>query len=557
LSSDTRILRVVYYSLFHNNNSICLCHALCNAGSLWVLDMITKYRKCVAIVPAMMLGTFLSVSVHANERASLADPNFIYVAEREQFLQARKALAAGSTKSFESMYDSLDHYPLQPYLQYERLTKQWRASKPGADAITVLNRFTSENDQTSLSRKLTRTLQQRFADTDQWETFLSMSDLQLAAEMPCTTLEARHALGQVKGFDDQSLSLWTQAKKQPSNCAEVLSHLETISTVPVSRIWEKIYNAMEADKPKFALPVLNYLATSDRSLVKRWIEAVKNPEDFLKSGALSADTVLNRRIVADLVVEWSKEDTTAAMNHWLAVRDDYLFYKDRFYDTSRAIAMRSAYRRMPEAYGWLYTFVAKSDDLELQEWRIRTALLAEDWKSVRASIAELPAVEQDEDHWAYWEARALEILGKPLEAKQIYTKLAGLQSYHGFLSADRLKQTYAIYDEPLIVERALLNRLAANPELVRAREFNFVGLPHESRREWNNWLSNGNPDDLAAGLARRSKKELYLSVSQCFIDLKLPKLPKKIELILLGYLASCGERALTFGISNPELVPSA
>ena len=81
------------------------------------------------------------------------------------------------------------------------------------------------------------------------------------------------------------------------------------------------------------------------------------------------------------------------MNHWLSIRDDYVFYSDRYYDTNRAIAMRSAYRRMPEAQEWLYTFEAKPTDLELQEWRIRTALLAEDWKAVRRGIGELPAIE--------------------------------------------------------------------------------------------------------------------------------------------------------------------
>ncbi len=122
------------------------------------------------------------------------------------------------------------------------------------------------------------------------------------------------------------------------------------------------------------------------------------------------------------------------------------------------------------------------------EWRIRTTLLAEDWAGVLAGILELPADERKEDHWAYWEARALEKLNRAAEAQVIYTELAGLQTYYGFLSADRLQLDYSIYDEPITPDASLLSRLSSEPALVRAREFHLVDLDSESRREWNNWM---------------------------------------------------------------------
>ncbi|MFT6875186.1 MAG: soluble lytic murein transglycosylase [Granulosicoccus sp.] len=478
----------------------------------WVWDMAisSKKRRSIWLLAATIAFPAVTVSASDSRLAPpLSDPNFVYVAERQRFIEARAALASGSTETFEALYASLQGYPLQTYLAYEQLSKKWAMNRPGVEALDELNAFSKQADQIHFSRKLTRKLQRRFADTEQWKTFLAISDLSLAASLPCKELQAKHELGSLKGFDDKSLALWGKPQKHPEACARVLSQLEGNSTVSVVAVWNKIYSAMAADKPEFALPVLKYLATSDRTLVQRWIDSVKNPEAFLLSGELAKDTVLNRRIIADLVVEWSKEDTPAAMNHWLSVRNDYLFYRDRNYDTHRAIAMRSAYRRMPEAYGWLYTFDAKPDDLELQEWRIRTALLAEDWKAVRKSISELPVVEQQEDHWAYWEARALQVLGRPEEAKAIYTNLAQLQSYHGFLSADRLKLEYSLYDDPFIVDRSLLDEISEDPRLVRAREFHFVQLSHESRREWNSWLRGQKPAELAAGAVLASHWSLY------------------------------------------------
>ncbi len=474
--------------------------------------MIKKYRNCRPLGPLAALCACLSLAagVSANTaKLSLVDPNFIYVAERERFVEARKALAAGSMETFDSLYNSLDGYPLQPYLAHENLLRDWSVNRPTADDIDELSQFAKSVGQTHLTRKLTRKLQKRFADTEQWKLFLDLSDFRQAASLSCTTTRAKYELGQLKVFDQASLDLWLQPKKQPQICAEVLTVLEATSTLSVIDIWEKIYQAMAADKPEFAKPLLNYLATADRKKVAQWMASIDDPKAYLLSGELAADNVLNRRIIADLVVKWSKEDTTAAMNHWLSIRDDYVFYADRYYDTNRAISMRSAYRRMPEAHQWLYTFDAKPADLELQEWRIRTALRAEDWPAVRSGISELPVIEQQEDHWAYWEARALQQLGEPARAQVIYQELAELQSYHGFLSADRLKLDYSIYDDPFVVDRALLDEIAAEPELIRAREFHFANLTGESRREWNSWIRNKSENELAAGAVLASHWSLY------------------------------------------------
>jgi len=57
---------------------------------------------------------------------------------------------------------------------------------------------------------------------------------------------------------------------------------------------------------------------------------------------------------------------------------------------------------------------------------------------------------------------------------------------------------YAIYDEPIQPPAGLLAELKRDPALIRAREFDRVALDHESRREWNNWLADREPDVMAA-----------------------------------------------------------
>ena len=429
--------------------------------------------------------------------------------QREQFTLARAQLAAGDNAGFKRSLEALKAYPLHDYLLFEQLQRRFAGARPSSDDIGALNDFEKRTGHKVLTRRLTRTLQSRLAATGQWKLFLGLRQSRLAAGMPCTTLRAKYETDQLEGFDEQVIEQWVKPSMPAAVCADVIAQIEQEHTPPLAAIWERIYQAMEANKPEYAKAMLGYLSTSDRKRVQDWIDAQNNPQTLLLSGALNENTVFNRRIIADLVVDWSREDTLAAVEHWLSIRGNYTFYEERYYDTQRALVMRAAYRRMPEAQGWLADTEERSDDLELAEWRVRTALLAEDWPAVLDTVERLPAAEQEEDHWAYWVARAHEQLGRADEARSIYTGLAKLQSYHGFLAADRLGVEYAIYDEPIKPEPELLELLRTDPALVRAREFNLVHLENESRREWNNWLEGRAPVEAAASAVLATEWEMY------------------------------------------------
>jgi len=419
-------------------------------------------------------------------------------AARAKFIEARAALAKGNVKAFDKLKASLTQYTLYPFLEFEGLRHHFKTEEPTKASVQKLNQFEKQFKNDRLTRMLTRTLQVRFAETEQWGLFLGVSKSRVASNMPCSRLRAEYEFGRVKGFTDEALKLWIQPKKHLKRCQTVLDKIQAKHTPPIKAIWERIYLAMDEDKPKYAEQMLPYLSTLQRKQVANWIKAIDKPLAFLESGAVKQDSQLNRRRFADVVLAWSKTDPVAAMNHWLAQNKRYRFYKDRYYDTHRLLAMRGAYRRLPEAHEWLQSVPARSDDLELKEWRIRTALFAQDWPAVLAGIARLPAEEQEEDHWAYWVARAHEELGEADKAKPIYTRLATLQSYHGFLSADQINTEYAIRYEALPKDPQRVEELATQDDFVRAREFHHTGIDWESRRAWNAALENADDATLAA-----------------------------------------------------------
>ena len=445
--------------------------------------------------------TLTSVAAPVSVMADISEPRGVdakMLEARERFKSAREALAEADVEGFRKHKATLADYPLFGYLEYEDLAHEFRTELPNEASIAKLNAFDTQYKDAPLTRKLTRTLQSRLSETEQWELFKEASQSRGAAALKCSHLRADFELGQVNGFTDEVLALWVQPKKHHERCQPVLDAIQATHTPPVKAIWERIFLSFEEDKPEYAKPMLGYLSSYERKQVTNWLEALEDPEPFLDSPALKADSQLNRRRYVDLILAWSKNDTVAAMNHWLANKDRFKFYNDRYYDTHRLLAFRGAYRRLPEAYEWLMGVPGRDEDLELKEWRIRAALFNQEWIEVLRNIRRLPKEEQEEDHWAYWEARAFEETGHHEKAKEIFAKLTTLQSYHGFLSSDRLGSEYSIRNEPLPSEPARIADLANNSAMIRAREFHHTGVTWEARREWNSVVSGADDATVAA-----------------------------------------------------------
>jgi len=100
---------------------------------------------------------------------------------RERFKAARDALSVADVDTFRRHKDTLTDYVLYPYLEYEDLAHEFRTQEPTKQSVRKLNAFESTYEEESLTRKLTRTLQSRLAETEQWKLFLGVSKSRVAA----------------------------------------------------------------------------------------------------------------------------------------------------------------------------------------------------------------------------------------------------------------------------------------------------------------------------------------------------------------------------------------
>jgi soluble lytic murein transglycosylase len=102
-----------------------------------------------------------------------------------------------------------------------------------------------------------------------------------------------------------------------------------------------------------------------------------------------------------------------------------------------------------------------------------------------AAIEKMPDKQRNDSRWQYFEARLRERGGQKDAALALYQKAAMNPTFHGWLAADKLKQSYALCALEPSVDAALRKRVAENAGLQRAFELFALDRQGSATREWN------------------------------------------------------------------------
>jgi soluble lytic murein transglycosylase len=231
----------------------------------------------------------------------------------------------------------------------------------------------------------------------------------------------------------------------------------------------------------------------------------RRPKKELQKSIYHQDNEISRKIIVHGIVRLARIDAEAAYKEWQKLQRQYNFSTEQLGTADRRIAMSAAYQRKPEAYNLLSMVSSDGVDEDVREWRIRTAISNQEWKSVNYWIEKLPAEEKDTSHWQYWKARALEQSGKQQDARLVYARVATDRGYHGFMAADHIGLPYALNHRPVLHTEQELKDLETIPAIARSREFYFNGLTGSARREWRHATTSFDKRQLqlAAVLAHR------------------------------------------------------
>ena len=442
-----------------------------------------------------LLICFLSLVA---KNAVSADDFFV---ERVRFLQATKLLQRGDEAGFLSQLKLLQGYPIQHYLQYQWIVK--KIDSDAADVPQLLLNFEKHYPYSHLLSQLLAKRQRHLFERRDWRGFLAASKHPKARDYRCRKLQAQLRLKKISADLKLLSEIWLNQSLRSKTCKQLSALLLETVQPTAWLIWSRIDQLMAAGRWRSAQQMETYMGSRDKALLALWIDAYRNPGDNAENPALREDNLFNRKVVLHQHKRWSTFAADAADKHWQLIRKNYAFEHDQLAEADRYIALQTAYSHLPQSTARLNAL--GETDSQIEGWKLRVALRNQQWQFVSRQIEALPENEQSSDQWQYWLARSYRETGREAEAAERYRLLAKKTSYYGFLAADRLGTGYAIFEESFAQSDARRAEMLSNDELLRAREYFFVGLPVDARRAWRRYTQSLGEDEnallMAAGLA--------------------------------------------------------
>jgi soluble lytic murein transglycosylase len=409
--------------------------------------------------------------------------------QRNDFLQAEKLLAQGNDAAFMRASAALSDYPLYPYLQY-----QWLKENLYQDD-QILS-FLAAYKSTRYAGLLRAKWLDQLAKNERWNDFIryyisrdgeyaaNLSGTGSAEASAPTALECQYNLAIYKtGNQQQAMNeakhLWATGDSLPQECDSLMSELVMSPSFTRELIWQRFELALHKDNVSVAEYVRRLMGGADQDIADLWLRVHQKPALVGDDGMLNPQM---GRLFAHGVHRLAKSDLNTAIRLW----DDkkHVFQSDdqTIQQLERSLAISLAHSRSPEAYSRLSQLPAV--DAEVNEWKVRAALLEQNWQHIAEALSGLTAQERQDPKWQYWLARSLEKAGDSLQAQTVYAKLAEDRSFYGFLAADNVHKPYQFSNKPVLVSENELENLANETDFKVVRELNLLNRDQEAERQW-------------------------------------------------------------------------
>jgi len=421
--------------------------------------------------------------------------------QRGDYLAAKRAIKAGKHSEFNKLYEKLDGYILQNYLEYEYLKRGIGVVPP-----ETLKAFIDQNQHTPLAEYLRRKWLRYLARRGEWKTFMDeYGNINNDARLTCYRLGYLMETSQNQApLMAEAEALWLTYKRLPSNCNAVFKAWREAGHMSRDLIWARIKLAMERGRLSLATSISNYLPVKDRVWVKRWKAMYRRPDQQLENIAYPVETPVARMIIKHGVVRLAYRDPEAAMQRWQQLKQEYQFFGEDENYVLHTVGILAAKHHLPSALEWLSAVSAEADDETLRVWRVKAALRQGDWGLAKQFRAALTEEEQQSAQWRYWRARILEENDDTRVAKRLFTQLAQERNYYGFLAADKLGRDYSMQHVSIEASPEEVSAMLARPGIQVAQELYEIGEIVPARRQWS-WIlrqMNNRELQVAAVIAR-------------------------------------------------------
>ena len=395
--------------------------------------------------------------------------------QRHDFLLAEKLVEQGDEDAFLILSATLMDYPLYPYLQYQWL----RNNLPQTDKVLA---FLSAYKDTRYAELLRSKWLDYLANHDRWIEFIQYYQASDNTALECRFYWAHYKTGNQLLALDAAKRLWAIGNIQPKECDPLLSALALSPALTPELIWQRFDLALQKDNITLAVYVQRLLDKPDQSIAEIWLQVHKKPALIEGSSFWSSNGIQQGRIFAHGVDKMAKSDLDLAINIWDSRKHTIAIDNQTVQQLERRLALALARGQDSRAYSRLSQLLTV--DAEVKEWKVRAALLEQNWQHVADALAGLTLEEQKEPRWQYWQARSLIETGKAVQGQSIYNQLSEDRSFYGFMAADAINKPYSLTDKPVFLTGNELETLAGETDFKVAQELTILNRQAEAQRQW-------------------------------------------------------------------------
>jgi soluble lytic murein transglycosylase len=412
--------------------------------------------------------------------------------QRIDFLKAEKLLAQGNISEFMQLGATLIEYPLYPYLQYLWL-------KDNLQQTDRVQAFLATYRQTRYAGLLRAKWLDYLAKNQRWKDFIRQADTEGKSEntaLRCQYNLAVYNTGNQQQALNEAKDLWLTDDSLPEECDPLMSALMMSPGFTSALVWQRFELALSKDNVPVAEYLRRSLSKTDQDIADVWLRIHQNPTLIENSSILPGMVCMPQacseqeqrlseqmgRLFAHGTERLAKSDSSRAIELWDNRKHTFQIEGQVIQIVERSLALSLAQSRNALAYYRLSQLQVV--DADVNEWKIRAALLEQNWQHVLEALAVLTIQERQNPKWQYWQARSLDKLGDSLQAQNIYNKLAEDRSFYGFLAADNVSKAYQLSNKPVFLAKNELENLANEADFKVVLELKLLNREAEAQRQW-------------------------------------------------------------------------
>jgi len=400
-------------------------------------------------------------------------------ASPDDVLVAYDAYRAGDAIKFARMAKRLDGHLLEPWIDYWRIAMRLEDT-PAAE----VRAFFEEHPNTYVAELLRADWLKALGKRAAWSEFERELPLYPREDLEIRCYATLMAIERGEEFDMKEANwMWLEPAELPEGCAKLVERLLEDERVTVTDVWRRVRALFARGQITAAKTALGYLDNADSPDERMLAEAARQPRRVLERLPKNMDKRPVREVVVLAAVRYARNDPAAMAKIMEASLASRLPEADVNYLWGR-IGYEAAREHHPDALGWYAKATPRLLDDEQLAWKVRAALRAGWWATVRETIDLMPASMRHESSWTYWYGRALGVLGEETGSRAYHMRIAGQTDFYGLLAAEELGYVSTVPESIYVPTDDEVAQAAKQAGLARSLELIRLGLRTEGVREW-------------------------------------------------------------------------